>query len=164
MASANEVETQGENGHVGHLSSERQTVAIQDVGYFSSSPLESPPRSPFSTLDTDLSLGVFFSPDEGEANDVLAAMRASQRVVKETREAVMVHILCSSVSLQPSIDLCLGPAATNRTNKGVYRDTPHPGARLRDVDIRWCWNFANHSDRDTFATDVRKVGGLCQVS
>ncbi len=65
-------------------------------GYFSSSPLGSPlndsPPPPSTGVDHQrpISLGVYFSADEGETNDVLAAMRASVRVVRETGEMLSV--------------------------------------------------------------------------
>jgi hypothetical protein len=91
MSSSNEGTPQRVNTDDGHPNSEGQVVNFPDAGYFSSSPLGSPLQSAFSTLEKELSLGVFFLPDDGEANDVLAALRASQRVVKETREVVMVR-------------------------------------------------------------------------
>jgi hypothetical protein len=91
MSSSNEETRQGVNNGDGYPNSEGQDVNLPDGGYFSSSPLGSPRRSSVSVLEKELSLGVFFLPDDGEANDVLAALRASQRVVKETREVVMVR-------------------------------------------------------------------------
>jgi hypothetical protein len=64
-----------------------------EAGYYSSPPSspgnESFP-SPFSNPDRTLSLGVYFSANEGENNDVIAALRASQRVIKETAEMIAV--------------------------------------------------------------------------
>jgi hypothetical protein len=90
MPSSNEGTSQGVSSGDGHPNSEDEVVSLPDGGYFSSSPPESPQRSPFSILEKELSLGIFFLPEDGEANDVLAALRASQKVVKDTREVVMV--------------------------------------------------------------------------
>lgn len=76
--------TQRVNSHDGHPIGDFFATDAQDLGYFSSSPLASPHSSPFSLGDEELSLGVYYSPEDGESNDVLAALRASARVVKET--------------------------------------------------------------------------------
>ena len=89
MTSSSEIVRHGAS-HDGHSNSAVQAGEWQEAGYFSSSPLESPHTSPFSMNDGELSLGVYFSPDDGELNDVLAALRASLRVVKETTNVILV--------------------------------------------------------------------------
>jgi hypothetical protein len=69
---------------------ERHVLDENEADYFSS-PLASPIQTPRS-LPAEPSLGVYFAADEGETNDIIAALRASQRVIKEATENVLVSI------------------------------------------------------------------------
>ncbi|PVF94172.1 hypothetical protein CPB86DRAFT_828776, partial [Serendipita vermifera] len=70
----------GKNGH--------RVLDDNEADYFSS-PLASPSIQTPRSLPAEPSLGIYFAADEGESNDVIAALRASQRVIREAAENLL---------------------------------------------------------------------------
>lgn len=77
-------------------------ISNGEAGYYSSPPSSPGPEderpSFFFQQEKQLSLGVYFSADEGENNDVIAALKAGQRVIKETADLLMVCLVTNILS------------------------------------------------------------------